>query len=443
MGFSKTETGASAGGQDARAPNSGYLKKMANRYEIEVKELRISNLETGCRRSTSSSFIPQSAFRNPQFLRLEGPNKMKSFRIPAFLLLLIFAISCGDELKVYRIGAVLSLTGSSAAYGQNVKNGLLLAMNEINNQGGVHQKPIDLMIEDDQSNEKTAVQKTNGLIRNGGVPIIIGGVTSNIALAMAPVCESHKIILLSPTASAPKLSTAGEYIFRNYPSDTLEGKVMAEYAVRHMKIKNVAILSVDNDYGQGVTNVFKGRFTELGGAVIYEKSYPPDTSDFKEFVTEIGEDKPDAIYLPGYYNEIAGILKEISTQKVTAKIMSVEGVAQPMILEIAPDVTEGLVYPQPPYDPDSQIPAIQHFVQLYKSHYPTKPDIDVAFAYDAMHIAAKAIETSQNYPQDLKSRMQDTGYKGLTGDIAFDQNGDVNIEPRMFQIKEGKFTPLP
>src|SRR5215831_10967969 len=121
---------------------------------------------------------------------------MKSFRIPAFLLFLIIAVSCGDELKVYRIGAVLSLTGASAAYGQNVKNGLLLAMNEVNNQGGIHQKPIDLMIEDDQSDEKVAVQKTNSLIRNG-VPLIIGGVTSNIALAMAPVCESHKVILLS------------------------------------------------------------------------------------------------------------------------------------------------------------------------------------------------------------------------------------------------------
>src|SRR5262249_55061652 len=156
------------------------------------------------------------------------------------------------------------------------------------------------------------------------------------------------------------------------------------------------------------------------------------TQDFSSYIKEIKQMSPNAIYLPGYYADIAVILKEIKTQQVTAKLMSVEGAAQPMILEIAADAAEGLVYPQPPYDPDSKDAQVHHFVTSFKAKYPTKPDIDAAFGYDAMQIVAKAIENSTDYPHDLLNRIADTSIKGVTGDIRFDANGDVNIEPRMF-----------
>jgi ABC-type branched-subunit amino acid transport system substrate-binding protein len=120
----------------------------------------------------------------------------------------------------------------------------------------------------------------------------------------------------------------------------------------------------------------------------------------------------------------------------------VEGVAQPIILEIAAEAAEGLVYPQPPYSPDSPDAAIQKFVSSYKQKYGTKPDIDAAFSYDALRIVARAIEKCQNYPTDLRARIADTNMKGLIGDIAFDGNGDVDITPRMFHIAGGKFMPL-
>jgi branched-chain amino acid transport system substrate-binding protein len=367
---------------------------------------------------------------------------MKSILTIVSVLFVLLLYGCGGGApEVYRIGAVISLTGPSAAYGQNVKNGLLLAMSEINEKGGIRQKPVDLLIEDDGSNEQKAVEKATELAK-GGVPLIIGGITSSVTLAMVPVCESHKVILLSPTASSPKLSTAGDYFFRNYPSDTLEGSVMAEYAIRRLKIRKVAILSIDNEYGKGVTDVFKRRFTELAGTVLSEKYYAEGTSDFVAYVKEIKTMTPDAIYMPGYYTEISGILKEVKTQGVKSKLMSVEGAAQPQIIEIAGDAAEGLVYPQPPYDPESNDWDTKHFVATYKAKYPTAPDIDAAFAYDAMRIVAKAVESCTNYPVDLRSRLADTSFKGITGDIAFDSNGDVNIEPKMFQIKDGKFTPI-
>ena len=359
----------------------------------------------------------------------------------SFLVLLAFILSCKEEVKVLRIGALIPQSGTLEAYGRNVKNGLMLALNQINDMGGVNGKKLDIIFEDDGSDEKIAVEKANALIKQG-VPVIIGGVTSNVALAIAPVCESNKVVLLSPSASSPKLTKAGSYVFRNYPSDSLEGKIMAEYAVRHMKIKSVAVLYIDNDYGQGLMDVFNDTFTGIGGEITIQKSFTQGQTDFAAIVKEVKGRPSDAVYIIGYYTEIAGILHELKKQKVESKIISVEGVAQPIILEIAAEDAEGLVYPQPPYSPDSPDAAIQKFVSSYRAKYGTKPDIDAAFSYDALRIVAKAIEKCQKYPVDLRDRMADTGMRGLAGDITFDSNGDVDITPKMFQIQGGKFVPL-
>jgi branched-chain amino acid transport system substrate-binding protein len=357
------------------------------------------------------------------------------------VVLTVLSFACKEELKVYRVGAVIPLSGAAETYGRNVSNGLKLALEEINAAGGVKGKPLDVLTEDDETNEKTAVEKLEQLSRSGA-HVTIGGVTSNLALAMVPALEKNKMVLISPTATSPKLTGMSQYFFRNFPSDTREGRMMAEYAVRRMRIRSVAILFVDKEYGQGLTEVFKNRFTDLGGNVVYEKAYPEATTDFASYVTEIKEAAPDAIYLPGYYREIADALSEIKKQELTAKLLSVQGMATPMFLEIAGEAAEGIVYPQPPFDPESKNPAIQKFVNAYREKFPTKPDVDAAFAYDALWVVAKAINSCENYPEDLRARIADTNHQGITGEITFDSGGDVDIEPRIFHVAGGKFEPI-
>ena len=370
------------------------------------------------------------------------------YAVVLFLLLAFTITACKEEAQIYRIGAELPLSGSMEDYGRNVKNGLILALDEINAAGGIKRrgesegKKIDIVFEDDGTDEKKAEAKTTSLIKVNRVPLIIGGINSTIALAIAPICEKEKVILLSPTASSPKLTGAGQYIFRNYPSDSLEGKVMAEYAVRRMNVRTVAIFYVDNEYGQGLMSVFKERFTSLGGQIGLEHPYAVDTTDFSAPVKQLKAKPPDAIYVIGYYKEITEILKEIQKQKVESKIISVEGMVQPMVLETAADTVEGVIYPQPHYNPDSADPMIQKFVKDYRDKFNTKPDIDAAFSYDALRIVAKAIEQSANYPADLRERIADVTMRGIIGDISFDSNGDVDIRPEIFQVKGGKFVPV-
>jgi branched-chain amino acid transport system substrate-binding protein len=369
---------------------------------------------------------------------------MKSYFVVVSLLIAVILIGCKEEVKIYRLGALLPLSGEAEGYGQQVKNGLTLAMNQINDAGGIQGRKIDLFFEDDGSDEKQAVTKVNNLIKTNHAPLIMGGVTSNIALAIAPICTTNKVVLLSPSASSPKLTGAGPYFFRNYPSDTLEGRVMADYSVRRMKVKTIAILYLDKEYGQGLMQVFKDRFSGLGGTVNYEQAFPEGTTDFSSFIKAIKAKTPDAIYLPGYYTETAHVLNEIFKQKLKVKLIGSGGVANPQFLELVDaEAAEGLIYPQPPYDPQSNNQEVRTFVASYKKKFFSEPGLYAAYAYDAMKIAEKAIiACGVNYPQDLRGRMADVHLQGVTGEIAFDANGDVDITPRIFQVKAGHFVPL-
>ena len=361
-----------------------------------------------------------------------------------FLALALVAGGCKEKVTIYRIGALLPTTGEAEGYGQQVKHGLTLAMDEINSSGGITGKKIDIFFDDDESNEQKAVQKITTMINTSHVPLVIGGVISNTALAIIPICQQKQVVLLSPSASSPKLSGIGKYFFRNYPSDTLEGHVMAEYAVTKMKIKKVAVLYLDKEYGQGLRDVFKERFSAQGGAVVYEQGYSEGATDFSAYVKEIKTAAPDAVYLPGYYTEIAEILRELKKQEVSAPVISSGGMASPRILEMAAEEAEGVIFPQAPYDTNSTNPVVVKFVSNYKAKFYTEPDVYAAYAYDALKIVAGAIEKCTAYPQDLRDKIAATSrFHGVTGEVSFDAKGDVEITPHIMQVKGGAFAPAP
>ena len=138
-----------------------------------------------------------------------------------------------------------------APYGHQVTRGLDLALEEINAEGGFKGGPIQLIYRDDATSPEKGREAVLDLINNEGVEIIIGAVSSPVTLEIAPICEKKEVVLLSPTSSAPRISEAGEYIFRNYPSDILEGTAMADFA-RKLGVRRVAIfVALDNEFGAG------------------------------------------------------------------------------------------------------------------------------------------------------------------------------------------------
>jgi len=378
------------------------------------------------------------------FRRNLKPAQFLSLIMVAVLLSAGFLLS-GCEKKgpdVFKIGSVLSLTGSASVWGENTKEGMELALEEIHASGGIKGKKIEIIYEDSQSEPKTAVAALRKVISTEKVPVVIGDIASSNVLAMAPVAESEKVVLISPGASNPDISHAGEYIFRNFPSDALEGKVDADYAYQQLNWKQVAILYIKNAYGEGVYRVFKETFEKLGGTVVLEDSFDQGAIDFRGQLTKVKNTNVDGIFLPGYPDEMAKLLKQAQELGITKPFLSTQAFDDPQVLKIAGDAVEGVVFstPEPPSDAE---PVVANFRKNYKKKFGKDVGLMSDTGYDALKIIALAIERGGYSAEAIKTQLESLkDYPGAAGSTTFDQYGDVP-RPVMFKVvKNGQFTNI-
>jgi branched-chain amino acid transport system substrate-binding protein len=351
----------------------------------------------------------------------------------------LIAAGCSSDVKV---GAVISQSGTLASYGEKVKKGLDLAAEEIAAAGGVRGGQIQLIYRDDATNEEMARQVAEELIEEEGVRIIIGGISSNVTLAIAPICERTQTILLSPSSSAPEISAAGEYIYRNYPSDILEGTAMAKFA-RDLGLERVVVFALDNEFGEGLKQIFTQQYESKFRKVVKTFEFQDgQTGNFAAWVEEVKQINPDGVYIAAYINDMAELLKVIQDSGLRVVLLGSGSVTRDLV-RMAGSAAENLVYPQPNFDVESRDQGVRSFVDAYRAKYGEDPDIYAAHGYDALKLLALAIENAGgSHPNNLRigfASIKD--YDGAAGRTAFDENGDVVRYPRMFIIRDGQ--PMP
>jgi len=200
--------------------------------------------------------------------------------LTAALLCLSLACTKSADKSAFRIGAVLPLTGSAAVWGLNAQRGMDLAVDELNASRPADRR-ISIAYEDSRSDAKTAVSALQKLITADGVEVVVGDIASSSVLAMAPIAESNKVLLLSPGASNPEISDAGDFIFRNWQSDALEGQVDARFAYTDRGWRRVATLYVSNAYGTGLNKEFTSAFTALGGTTVASETFNQGAVDLR------------------------------------------------------------------------------------------------------------------------------------------------------------------
>jgi branched-chain amino acid transport system substrate-binding protein len=348
---------------------------------------------------------------------------------------MVFSFGCvKKEEKEIKIGAILPLTGDGAKYGEEAKNGIELALEELKDS------KIKVFYEDDQGTSGGAVNAFNKLVASVNAPVIIGPMYSSTALAIAPLAEKNKVVILSPSASSPELTKAGDYFFRNWPSDVYEGSEMAKFASTKLNLKNVAILSVNIDYGVGLTNVFKQVFKSLGGQISNIEYYDQGAMDFRTQLSKIKSTKPDALYLPGYYAEIGLVLRQAKELGIQTQFLSSVGFDNPKVLEIAGDAAEGVIFARPYFDPASQDPQVKSFVERFTKKYGMPPGIYAAHAYDALKIVSEALKRGGYLADGIKTAIYSIkDFPGATGNTSFDENGEVVKPIQIMKVEKGKF----
>jgi branched-chain amino acid transport system substrate-binding protein len=343
--------------------------------------------------------------------------------------------ACSDTGSLtVEVGAILPLTGDGAKYGEEARNGIDLAIDEIG------KGKVRIIYEDDQGISSAAVNAFNKLAVTNKVPAIIGPMFSSTALAVVPLAQRSHVVIFSPSASSPALTKASDYFFRNWPSDKYEGGEMAKFARTKLGLSRIAILAVNLDYGTGITDVFKKTFESEGGTITLVEFYDQGATDFRTQWTKIVATNPEAIYLPGYFSEIGLALRQARELGVRSKFLSSVGFDNPKVLEIAGNSAEGVIFARPYYDPASDDLLVKGFVANYTKKYGSQPGVFAAHAFDAMRILFQAIGKGAATADEIKAnlhRIKD--FPGVTGLTSLDENGDVNKPIQIMNVRDGKF----
>ncbi len=334
-----------------------------------------------------------------------------------------------------KIGVILPLTGGAAIYGLSAKEGIDLALGELNNN------QIELIFEDSQCNPEKAVSAARKLIDVNGIKVIIGHICSSAALAVAPITEANKVILFSPGASSPDLTYAGDYVFRNRQDISGEVSETAKI-VKDFGISNIGIIYVNNDYGIASRNIFKEKFTELGGKILIEESYQQESVDFRTQLTKIKEVNPEAIFLVGLINESAIIVKQSHELGVQSQFFSTIGIEGKELIEIAGPAAEGIIYTAPFFDVNSNESTVKEFVDNFKTMYQKDPTyVFAANGYDALKILDLVINQCGKIDSDcIRDELYKIeNFKGASGITTFNEYGDVTKPVMVKTIKNGEF----
>ena len=220
----------------------------------------------------------------------------------------------GGDILVGEFG---SLTGPQATFGQSTHNGIMMAVDEVNAAGGINGRKIKVLTEDDQSKQEEAANAVTKLISQNGVLAVLGEVASSNSLAAAPICQSNKVPMISPSSTNPEVTKKGDYIFRICFIDTYQGENLANYVAQQLKMKRAAILTdVKSDYSNGLAQFFQERYTQLGGQIVGRQSYANGDSDFRSQLTAVKASNPEVIFVPGYYTDVGQIGRASCRERV-------------------------------------------------------------------------------------------------------------------------------
>ena len=335
-----------------------------------------------------------------------------------------------------KIGVILDLSGPAVGDNTKIKKGIELALEEINSKGGINGRKIELVWEDDKCDAKEGVSAFHKLTSLYKFPVIIGGSCSSVTLAIAPLAENNKIVLISPYSNNPQLTTAGDYIFRTVPSDTFEGKLTAEFIAQTLKAKNIGILYVNNDYGRGLADVLSSRFRELNGNILIEEPYDLKATDFRTSLLKIKNKNPEVIYIAGYQKALINILKQIKELEIIATVVGTSLMEDPQIIKEAENASEGVIFGSAFFDPTEE------FQSKFQNKYKEKAGALEAIGYDTLNLVVKAIERGGYTSEGIKNALYSMEYDGALGHLTFDRNGDINWPKLTIKtIKNGQFVP--
>jgi branched-chain amino acid transport system substrate-binding protein len=343
-----------------------------------------------------------------------------------------------NKKEPIKIGHLTPLSGEYAYFGKWESEGIDLAVERINGKGGINGQRIVVAREDDRMDPPLTVAVLNKLIDTEKIQAVIGSPSSDVVLASAPIADKNRIVVMAALAGSVRISTASKFLFRIYPQTAEEGEELVA-AASQLNHKRTAIIYINNVYGLELAKSVKRNAAERGIEVLIMEGYRQDSTDFSEQLGRIKEKNPEAIFLLGYPRDMEIILKQAGEFGINAKYFAPDTFEDPIMIKNAGRLAEGVVYVTP------EVNLAPEFIKIFQKKNKKEPNIFNAMTYDALNLLALAIQRGGNDGTAIKDELfKIKDYKGASGIITFDENGDaINRPLKLKMIKKGKAIDYP
>ena len=348
-----------------------------------------------------------------------------------------------------KIGAVMRLS-VGADDGIPCRRGVEMAVAEVNKAGGINGQPVQLIVEDEKDSPAAAVNAVQKLINVDKVVAILGPMTSGDTMASGKIADDAKVIMISPSATTPKLSGYGANICRGCSRIDKQAQVLTDWVVKNWQPKTVAIFFSNEPYGKGCADLFTQFFEKQGIKVVATESFMRGSRDFKAQLTKIKAANPDILFIPGYTPETAPAAAQARQLGMQQKILGVYGDMNPAYIKLAGPAAEGHVIGGE-YDENYDTPKNKAFVKNYNELVKKNNDpyniMFAALSYDATSMILDAIKKNGPTSDGIRKYVDTVqDFDGVTGKLSFNKDHDVQRAGTagiyVLEVKDGKYVTV-
>ncbi|MBX3117437.1 MAG: penicillin-binding protein activator [Fimbriimonadaceae bacterium] len=351
------------------------------------------------------------------------------------------SVATSSPAKLVLVGSIMPLTGDAASLGKPCEQGIELAIQQYNASKTVNEPEIRIVSEDDQADAAKAVSAFQKLADADGVKVIIGPLTSGGTLAVAPLANQKSVIVLSPGASAAEVTSAGDYVFRNEISESTGSSELAALTIQKLGSLKIAVLYVNNPYGASTRSPFEAKVKELGSTIVASEPFNTDATNLRSQLERARQAGADTLYVV-YQDErhIKDVLRQRDELGLRARVLTTPVFADEGTIATLGKLAEGVIFGYyGSYNLNTSDLGARNFIAAYKERFKTSPSYFAAQGYDAANLIIAGLRNAHFHPSSLKeSLLQLSTFKGVSGAMSFDANGDVKKEVSLKVVKGGR-----
>ena len=348
-----------------------------------------------------------------------------------------------DGRQTLTVGVIGPLTGPAATYGLSQRQGVKLAADQINAEGGINGRKLQLLFLDDTNEKVKAAEAGRDLIYRQNAVAIIGAITSDNTMNLQRLCEKARVPLLTAVSTNPFITRVNfSYSFRCLSDDNVQAQALAKYTVNTLNLRKMAILHDSNKYGSQGARTYMEFAGQLGQAVVANESYEAGTVNFRDQLERIRAANPDGLLIWGLVNESALATRQARELGLRIPFFGGDGMAPNAYLYMAGAAGDGTILTFP-FDPNRGGESTRRFLQSYQQAFGQNPDSFAAHGFDGLMLIAQALKSSNGTGPSLREALaRITEYQGVTGKGGFDPTGNETRSVQLARVQNGQFVPL-